>query len=180
MTQLGLLLGSVLDPLRPSEADAVVYASAYGESRALEGYLASFPAASPTLFQTSIHPGAVQQVLVARQQPVGEFLPFGGGAQLVAHAVEGALLSAAPRVLLCGGEERATWLSERGIASETTFAFALALGSGGEPGGGTLRLSPVDDDAGALSLAEFFGALRDRRPLDRVAAPGHRLVLAWR
>src|SRR6188472_4157545 len=61
MTQLGFLIGAALDDLRPQPDDAVVYASAYAETRALEGFLDSFPSASPTLYQTSLHPSAVQQ-----------------------------------------------------------------------------------------------------------------------
>src|SRR5262245_32828036 len=61
MTQLGMLVGAALEELVPQPDDAVVYASAFAETRALEGYLDSFPSASPTLFQTSIHPSAVQQ-----------------------------------------------------------------------------------------------------------------------
>jgi len=179
MTQLGLLVGRVLDPLRPAEADALIYASSYGESLALEEYLTSFPTPSPTLFQTSIHPAAVQQYLVAKQQPIGEFLPFAGGAQIVGHAVLAALQSPAPRVLLCGGEECGTWLTERRAASPVTFAFALALTAGGEPGAGTLRLTESAAADGALALPEFFAALRDRRPLDQTAAPGLQLTLAW-
>src|SRR5688500_19844469 len=57
MTQLGLLVGAALEDLSPQPDDALVYASAYAETRALEGYLDSFPAASPTLFQTSIQIG---------------------------------------------------------------------------------------------------------------------------
>src|SRR5690349_16951016 len=110
MTQLGLLIGAALEELAPQSDDAVVYASAYAETRALENYLDSFPAASPTLFQTSIHPSAVQQELIGRQHPVNEFFPLTGRAHLVAHAVQAALLCDAPRVLLCGGEERGTWL----------------------------------------------------------------------
>src|SRR6187549_1436217 len=64
MTQLGLLVGAALEEFSPQPDDALVYASAYAETRALEGYLESFPAASPTLFQTSIHPSAVQQALI--------------------------------------------------------------------------------------------------------------------
>ena len=85
MSQLGLLLGSVLGDCTPSEDDTLVYASAYAESQALEDYLASFPTPSPTLFQTSIHPSAVLQVFVARQRPVRSFFPHTGGAQLVAR-----------------------------------------------------------------------------------------------
>jgi hypothetical protein len=179
MTQLGLLLGSVLDGLDLAEEDTLVYASTYGESRALEDYLASFPSASPTLFQTSIHPSAVQQVLVARQQPVRRFFPLTGRRQLAAHAVQAALLAPAPRAILCGGEERGTWLLERGAASDAAFAFAVVLSA--DPAGaiGRLRLTPGDGPDGALTLEEFFAALRDRRPLHQAAAPGLNLVLAW-
>ena len=103
MTQLGLLVGAALDDLAPRSDDAIVYATQYGESRALEAYLDSFPTASPTLFQTSIHPSAVQQALITRQHPVGEFFPLTGRGHLVAQALQTALLSPAPRVLVCGG-----------------------------------------------------------------------------
>jgi hypothetical protein len=81
--------------------------------------------------------------------------------------------------LFCGGEERATWLTERQAASPVTFAFALALAAAGERGCGTLRLTESPDSGGELALPEFFAALRERRPLDHLAAPGLRLTLAW-
>jgi len=181
MTQLGMLIGVALDDLCPRNDDTVVYASAYAETRALEGYLDSFPSASPTLFQTSIHPSAVQQALIGRQLPIGEFFPLTGRAHLVAHAFQAALLAPAPRVLLCGGEERGTWLLEQRVASERTFAFALALGL--EPAGALARVSlqsvANDVPAGALGLPEFCDALRSRQTLDIVAAPGLRLCLVW-
>lgn len=204
MTQLGLLVGAALDELGPRPDDAVVYASAFGESRALEGYLESFPTASPTLFQTSIHPSAVQQALIGRQHAVNEFFPLTGREHLPAHAVQAALLSAAPRVLLCGGEERGTWLLERACASGRSFAFALALGNeaagaigrvaleaapssggpgsggNGEPGEFGRGVKPLPQSpAQAFTLEEFFEALRERRVLDLVAAPGLRLKLEW-
>src|ERR1051326_448438 len=92
MTQLGMLVGAALDELAPRADDAIVYASGYAESRALEGYLDSFPTASPTLFQTSIHPSAVQQSLIGRQHPVQEFFPLTGRGGLVAQAIQTALL----------------------------------------------------------------------------------------
>ena len=181
MTQLGLLVGAALDDLVPRYDDAVVYATGYGESRALESYLDSFPAASPTLFQTSIHPSAVQQAMITRQHPVGEFFPLTGRGQLVTQAIQTAMLSPAPRVLLCGGEERGTWLLARGIASARSFAFALALTS--EPEGSLARLtlgSPAGTETPAeLLLPEFFAALQTRQPLNRVVAPGQRLTLDW-
>ena len=180
MTQLGLLIGGVLDDLAPRADDTVVYASAYAESRALEGYLDSFPSASPTLFQTSIHPSAVQQALINRQHPVGEFFPMTGRAQLVAHAVEASLLSPAPRVLLCGGEERGGWLLERNAASAQSFAFGLALTSDPANAIGRLALTPISDGVSAeLSLPDFFAAIVARRPIDSPARPGARLTLQW-
>ncbi len=181
MTQLGLLVGRALDELVPRPDDAVVYASAYAETRALESYLDSFPSASPTLFQTSIHPSAVQQALIGRQHAVGEFFPLTGRAHLVAHALQTALLSPAPRVLLCGGEERGTWLLEQQLASDRSFAFALALTA--DPTAALARIAltpaPEDEPAVAFTLPEFFNALAARTPLDLVAASGLRLTLAW-
>ena len=179
MTQLGLLVGAALDDLAPRSDDAIVYATQYGESRALEAYLDSFPTASPTLFQTSIHPSAVQQALITRQHPVGEFFPLTGRGHLVAQALQTALLSPAPRVLVCGGEERGTWLLERGVASARTFAFALALSR--EPAGARARLAltPQPGTVTEFPLPEFFDALTARQSLDRVIGPGQRLTLDW-
>jgi hypothetical protein len=186
MTQLGLLVGSLLDELHPTESDTVVYASGYAESRALESYLESFPTASPTLFQTSIHPSAVQQLLIARQQPIQQLFPMTGGANLVPNALQVALLAPSPRTLVCGGEERGTWLLDQGIASERTFAFAFSLHR--EPTGALAHLSldfpksvagAEQSDSSTLSLYEFFAALRERRSLALNLTGGVRLTLAW-
>jgi hypothetical protein len=181
MTQLGLLVGAALDELAPRADDAIVYASAFAESRALEGYLDSFPTASPTLFQTSIHPSAVQQALITRQHAVGEFFPLTGRAHLVAHAVQAALLSPAPRVLLCGGEERGTWLLEERVASDRAFAFALALTRDATGARAHLELTsaPVTEQAVEFTLPQFFDALTARARVDAVAAPGLRVRLEW-
>lgn len=182
MTQLGLLVGAALDDLGPTPDDAIVYASAYAETRALEGYLDSFPAASPTLFQTSIHPSAVQQALIGRQLPVREFFPLTGRLHLPAQAVQAALLSPAARVLLCGGEERGTWMLERKAASDRAFAFALALGRRPQGALARVAIKAVEDAAAAaaFTLPEFLDALQARRPLDLIAAPGLRLEVEWR
>gem|GEM_PF-255006 len=181
MTQLGLVLGHTLLQLSPGEHDVLVYASEYAETRALEGYLDSFPTASPTLFQTSIHPSAVQQALIGRQQPVREFFPLTGRADLVVRALQTASLAHAPRAIVCGGEERGTWLLERGTASVRTFGFSLALTrEKSAHATGRIALSPAPDAAsGALSLPDFFDAIHERRPLDVIAAPGVRLTLDW-
>ena len=179
MTQLGLLIGSVLGPMQPQEDDALVYATAFGEHHALEQYVASFPTASPSLFQTSIHPSAVQQALIARQQAIHHFFPLTGQAQLVAHAVQTALLAPNPRAILCGGEEASTWLRGYGAASPATFAFALALSDSAGGALGSLGLEIGAEPEGSLALPAFFSALRQRQPLRVAAAPGLALVLRW-
>jgi hypothetical protein len=181
MTQLGLLVGTALQEMQLRNDDALVYASAFAETRALEGYLDSFPAASPTLFQTSIHPSAVQQALICQQHAMGEFFPLTGRAHLVAHALQTALLCAAPRVLLCGGEERGSWLLDQQAASDRSFAFALSLEPGDEGAIARVRVAAAAPElpASALTLPEFFDALRDRRAIDRVAAPGLHLTMEW-
>lgn len=179
MTQLGLLVGTSLDEIGPQPDDAVVYASAYAESRALEGYLDSFPGASPTLFQTSIHPSAVQQSLIGRQHPIREFFPMTGRAHLPAHAVQAAMLSEAARVLVCGGEERGTWLLEHHVASDRCFAFALALTSERAGALAHVTLTSAGEIAEEFSLAAFFDALATRQSINLVAAPGLRLSIEW-
>src|SRR3954463_4066876 len=127
MTHLGLLIGSTLDGVALDPDDALVYATSYAETRALEDFLASFPAASPLGFQTSIHPGGVQQVLIGRQQPIARLWPLAGRRRLVEQALLTALLETASRVAVAGGEERGTWLLEHGVASARAFAFAFVL-----------------------------------------------------
>jgi hypothetical protein len=180
MTHLGLLVASALDDLHPAATDAVVYASTYAETRALEDYLDSFPSASPTLFQTSIHPSAVQQALIGKQHAIGEFLPLTGSTHVVGHALQAAFLSPAPRVLLCGGEERGTWLLDRSVASDRSFAFALAFTR--EPAGAFARVqlsSVADETADAFTVGNFFDAVVQRRSLEFRAVPGLRLSFTW-
>jgi hypothetical protein len=180
MTQPGLLLAVALDRVAPGEEDTLVYASCYAEGRALEAYLESFPAPSPTLFQTSIHPSAVQQALIGRSQPVRHFFPHTGRVQLVAHAVQTALLAPTPRTILCGCEERGSWLREHLVTGERTFAFALLLTP--KPAGALGEISlaaTADATAENLLLPDFFDALHRRRAIDAAVAPGLRLTLTW-
>jgi hypothetical protein len=180
MTQPGLLIATALADFAPGEGDTLVYASCYAESRTLESYLDSFPTPSPTLFQTSIHPGSVQQAFIGRQQPVRHFFPHTGRAQLVVHALQTALLAPTPRTILCGGEERGTWLREQRAASDRTFAFALLLTP--EPAGAIGEISLVatgDTDPERFLLPAFFDALHARQAIAAAVAPGLRLTLTW-
>lgn len=183
MSQLGLLLGTTLEPLKPGYDDALIYASAYAETRALEGYLDSFPNPSPTLFQTSIHPSAVQQSLITSQRPIRQFLPLTGGAHLPAQALLASFLAGTPRMILCGGEERGTWLLDHGRASDRTFAFALTLSS--EPVAGALARVTLDFSdqpphcSCGFPLPVFFDHLHRRTPVDACVLPGRRLRIEW-
>jgi hypothetical protein len=180
MTQLGMLIGAVLGPLEPGENDTLVYASEYAETQALEGYLDSFPSASPTLFQTSIHPSAVQQILIQRQQPVRTFFPMTGLTRLVEQALEVVFLAETPRVIFCGGEERGTWLLASGVASEVSFAFACALAREKTDSAiGTLSFAPEREISGEVSLQTFFEALHERRPLTIGDQNAPWLKLSW-
>jgi hypothetical protein len=173
MTHLGLLIGSALDGIPLGPEDALVYASTFAETRAVEDFLRSFPAASPLLFQTSIHPGGVQQVLIGRQQPIARLWPLAGRKRLVEQALMTALIEPAPRVALVGGEERGTWMLEYNMASARAFAFAAILTR--EPAGAAGRVAftpgPQTDEV-CPALENFTQALVERRPLHWHGAGG--------
>ena len=179
MTHLGLLMGSALEHLPLGPEDALVYASTFAETRALEDFLLSFPAASPLLFQTSIHPGGVQQVLIGRQQAIARLWPHAGRTRLVEQALLTALLEPAARVAFVGGEEAGTWMLEHGMASSRSFAFAAILTR--EPAGALGRVAftpgPPADEV-CPSLEDFAAALAERRPVGWHGAGGS-WTLAW-
>jgi hypothetical protein len=168
MTHLGMLLGATLEDVALGVDDAIVYASSYAETRALEDFLGSFPAASPLGFQTSIHPSGVQQVLIGRQQPVSRLWPLAGRTRLVEQALLAALLEPAARTVLLGGEEKGTWLLEQRMASDRAFAFGAVLTR--DAVGAMARVSfasdaAAGDDESCPSPADFADALAERRPL---------------
>ena len=166
MTHLGLLLGATLDGAALGPDDALVYASTFAETRALEEFLSSFPAASPLLFQTSIHPGGVQQVLIGRQQPIARLWPLAGCSRLVEQALLTALLEPASRVAIVGGEERGTWMLDHHMAAERSFAFAAILTREAAGAVGRISLAPAAPPDGAgPTLENFARALAVRQPL---------------
>jgi hypothetical protein len=203
MSKLGLMLGETLRDFPIAPEDAIVYATTFAEPVATERYLESFPAASPLYFQTSIHPSAIEQVLITRGCPVRELTPLAGQAYLSAQAALMALLTPVPRVLLTGGEEIGTWFRDLDAASHVGFAFALALGETiGEAGGagsarppapaaalGELRWSDSGDAQRNGSgearrpvggdLRELFQAVRDRQPLRCSSPAGGEIELSW-
>lgn len=127
LSHLATLLARVLEQLDRQPGDALVFASRYAETRSLEAYLDSFPNPSPTLFQTSVHPGPVQGSCVPRQREVGEFWPVTGGVDLAAQALQIAASCSARRVVLVAGEEQGGWLASLGLASPTAWAAGFDL-----------------------------------------------------
>jgi len=179
MTHLGLLVGSALDGVPLGPEDAVVFASTFAETRALEDFLRSFPAASPLLFQTSIHPGSVQQVLIGRQQSIARLWPLAGRTRLVEQALLTALLEPAAHVALIGGEERGTWMLEHNVASARSFAFATILTRDTATAAGRIAFTPsTARDDFCPTLENFTAALAERRAL-RWSGAGGTWVLDW-
>lgn len=191
MTHLGLLLGEVMREFPIAPEDAVVYATTFGETVATGRYLESFPTASPLFFQTSIHPSAIEQVLINRGCPVRELTPLAGQPDLSAQAALTALLTPGERVLLTGGEEVGTWLRQLDAASNVGFGFALELSDAPTPeavgelcwnavrgetprAGERLASSAAEGDLHAL-----FFAVRERRPLRCFSPAGGEIALAW-
>ena len=188
MTRLGLMLGEAMRDFPIGPEDAVVYATTYAETVATERYLGSFPTASPLFFQTSIHPSAIEQVLINRICPVRELTPLAGLRHLAAQAALAALLTPGPRVLLTGGEEIGDWLRRLDAASNVGFAFALDLSTDPEGAVGELswRETLVADtptappaDGQSSGLEELFTAVRDRQPLRLPTPAGGEISLRW-
>ena len=190
MTHLGLLLGETLREISIEPDDAVVYATTFGETVATGRYLESFPGASPLFFQTSIHPSAIEQVLINRGCPVRELTPLAGQPGLSAQAALTALLTPGGRVLLTGGEEVGTWLRQLDAASNVGFAFALELGGEGANipigelrwSGTRAREQPAERAPAAAvagDLHALFQAVRYRQPLRCESPAGGEIEIAW-
>lgn len=182
MTRLGMQLSRVLGELELDEACGLVYATSYSEACTIEKYLASFPYPSPQAFQTSIHPGGVEQFLIHNKQPVTEFFPLAGGDDLLLRALDTARLCAGETVVLCGGEERGSWLRDVGLSSETNYAWALKVRRGSDEGSiGRIAWRGLAEAKGTATLmTDFVQALQRQRPYHYNAPGGGELELSWR
>ncbi len=183
MTHLGMLVDLCLRELAADDDAPVIYASAFAESCSLEDFIDSFPAASPLLFQTSIHPSAVEQSCIARQRPVRRFYPITSEENLAGKALENAALLLESSAILVAGEEKGSWLAPHGLASDRSFAFALELARAETDALGSIRFLAAELDAATegVGLPDLWAAIRDGRPL-RVPsfALGGWLQLEWR
>ena len=142
MTHLGIMVSLCLQKMNVERGTPIVYASAFAESSSLEKFIDSFPEASPALFQSSIHPSAVEQALIPGKKAIDRFYPITSDTDLGGKALETCFLMGEENMIMVGGEERGTWLCEYGLASKESFAFSLKLrrGTGGI---GSVSIDPL-------------------------------------
>ena len=139
MTHLGIMVGLCIKRLNTFLETPIIYASAFAESSSLEKFIDSFPQASPALFQSSIHPSAVEQALIQKKQAIRKFYPITSDSNLAGQLLENSFLLSDDKILILGGEERGTWLCPYDLASTESFAFGMLLSRKGS-GIGTLDL----------------------------------------
>lgn len=168
MSPLGLAVTAALRGCGFHDDPTLLYTTTYTETRALENFIDSFPSPSPLYFQSSIHPGGAEQAMIARQQAVTEFFPLAGSREIITQGLKTALLSARPRIIWLGGEEKGTWMLDAETAGATTFGWALTLAR--EPQGACGRLSwrpgpEAGFPAPAPCTARFCEALETREVL---------------
>ena len=183
MSTLGKLLWAVLRDQPVDPATTIIYGTTYTEANALESYLDSFPYASPTAFQTSIHPGGLEQALILDKRAAGPIFPLAGGKDLFARMLVTAFSCGAPEVLVCGGEEMGNWLADFGLAAPRSFAFSMRLGS--EPdnrGLGSIQWDPQPGGPASDGLPEYMDCLQllaDRRSLSINAPSSGTFRIEW-
>jgi hypothetical protein len=138
MSRLGIMLHFLLNELDLDLRTTLIYGTSFSESTTLESYLESFPHASPTAFQNSIHPGGIEQALILNKQEVGAFFPLAGGRNLMLQMMKLAFSAQNSDVILCGGEEKGNWLADFGLAHPCSFAFAMRLSDSSDGACGAL------------------------------------------
>lgn len=127
MSRLGIMLHYLLTDLPLDLRTTLIYGTSFSECNTLESYLDSFPYASPTAFQNSIHPGGIEQALILNKQAVGAFFPVAGQRNLMLQMLKLTFTAKSEEVILCGGEEKGGWLTDFGLAHNCSFAFAMRL-----------------------------------------------------
>ncbi len=177
MSPLGILLTEVLSGFPLNRDTVLFYVTTFTESLALEAYLGSFPHPSPTHFQTSIHPGGIEQALILKQQPITALYPMAGGKAILSQAFHLACQEGRPEVLVVAGEEAGTWLADMGAASRQSFAWALHFNRQPENTLATLSFRPAAEANppadGSPSLHDFARQLESRTDLAWNGPSGH-------
>lgn len=182
MTHLGMLITLCLQKMDAEKDIPIIYASAFGESESLEKFIDSFPEASPALFQSSIHPSAVEQGLISKKQSVNRFYPITSDSNLFGQAIENCFLLGEQDVILLGGDERGNWLCPSDLASTVSFAFGMRLSRDGE-GIGSLEIDRTQrpDREGCIDLQQAADSIKNR---DSLSIPSFaldaRIRLEWK
>jgi len=183
MTKPSLMIGECLKQQEMAATDAVIFATTYSETMCLEKYLDSFPTPSPLMFQNSIHPSGMEQVLIARKQAIEEFMSFAGDNRLIHSALIAAFISEKPRQWIIGTEEIGTWLTGKQRASEVDFAFAILLSSDPQNALARCEWMPVSESSlmseTDLTTLDFLNILNQRQPCHLKAASLGELKLTW-
>lgn len=184
MTRLALLIGKCLNGISIQPDDSVIYATTFSETMCLEAYLDSFPNPSPLMFQNSIHPSGLEQVLIARQMPVSEFLPFAGRRHVMHAALIAACTTDKARQWVVASEEQGTWLTEKECGSPTDFAFCI--GASDDPQGaiGKITWDPEasqarPDDLLSLSTFTLFQHVSARHRASSYCGSLGRILIEW-
>lgn len=168
MSCLGILLSYVMEELALDADTTLVYGTTFTEANALETYLDSLPLASPTAFQTSIHPGGIEQALILKKQPVGAFFPLAGDQTLFAQMMKYPFVASTGRTAVCGGEEQGGWLRDFGVAHPVSFAFSLMISESPENAIGYCDWNPsaVPGETWLPTMQEAVNRLHSDRILE--------------
>ncbi len=181
MSTLGKQIHHMLNGVELDLDTSVIYGTTYTEARALETFLESIPFASPTAFQTSIHPGGIEQALIMDKREVAALFPIAGDTLIFLQMLQVAFTCSTSRTVLTGGEERGTWLQEFHLAAPRSFAFRLLLSR--QPGDtvGEISWDPSAgvSDAMAPSLEEAARSIESRSSLV-AGSPDHgQYTITW-
>lgn len=183
MSVLGKMVYSLLRKDPPLPESSIFYGTAFTENHSLENYLKSLPAASPLHFQTSIHPSAVQQAMIAMERPVRNYYPLAGEDFLLARLCIAGLVTEEGPVYLVAGEEQGGWLLDHGIASPEDWAIVLQLDDPGKEGAiGSIRWNPEVTAAARGSqqnIIESVRALTNYSPQTLASPMGSAVYVEW-
>lgn len=182
MSTLGKQMHHVLQEVRLDLDTSLVYGTTYTEAVALESYLDSIPFASPTAFQTSIHPGGIEQALIMNRQEVAALFPVAGDKELFLQMLQVGFSCVSPRVVLTGGEEKGSWLTGFDLAYLKSFAFSLCLSADPTNAIGEIRWSSeFNQDAPLLPAMETAVSLmRQASPMTIGSRDHGQYEISWK
>lgn len=184
-TDVSLAIAEAMEQIEMGPDDDIVFASSWGGTMGLETYLASFPNPSPASFQSAVHAGPLESVLVARKQPLRRLQSIGNLPQtLIPASLRALFQSDAATVHLIVAEEYNPWLHEHGLCGEHTFAGHLRLSKDQDHGvlGRLTHQDPeaMDESATPPLLSDAFcQQLRLRQPFRVGSACFGAFTLTW-